>query len=127
MLTGQRKAIIGFERIFRGVEDGHAADPCNLGLGVHDRAGRAVFHGFAREDRANLLGQLRDLILVRLDRLDKRDVEFGRQFEPLIVAKPRFEGEVALGREILTHTMKLHHRGQCRRDVRNVRYDRAGP
>ena len=100
----------------------HARD---LRRRVHHRGAGLVLHVLARDDGADLLAERGDLPVVGRERLDRGQGELGRQLDPLVVGDPGLEREAAARREVGRDAVELHHRGQRRRDVRDVGDDRA--
>ncbi len=75
---------------------------------------------------SDLLAQLGDLVLVGLDRLDQRDVEFGGIGSPWLAPNQGLSVRSPSGAKSRFDAVELHHGGQRRRDMRDVGHHRAG-
>ena len=119
-LAQHREAEIGLERLPGRLQHRHAVQAGHLRRRVHHRGPGGVLHRLADEDRTDMPPQLLDLPVIGCLGVDHRQVELRGQGQPLIVAEPGLEREVALGREVRRYPVQRHHLGQRLRDVRDV-------
>ena len=124
-LVHQRQREAGLQRQQREVQHLMPVHARHLGLRVHDRRARLVLHRLPGDHRADLLAERRDLRRIGLGRRHQRQRDLRRQPQPLVVADPRLQRQVAARREVGLDAVQRHHRGQRRRDVGDVGDDRA--
>ena len=119
-LVQERETEVALERVARRLQHRDAVETRDLRLLVELRGPRCILHRLPREDRADLLLELRDLVSVRRNRLDGPQIQLARQGKAGVRSEPRLERKASLGSEIGPPAVLAHHRVQRRRDVRDV-------